>query len=132
MWELANAVPRNVRDFWVQRVVAAYDAGQYAAAFEEAFRVIELAVVTRSREVCGPDRFGAAVGWLLKRSFIKPRYHPSLQGELWAIAPRARNRLSHHQSVAFPMVLNRAACDGTLGTFVSMLNELWERRTLRA
>lgn len=126
MWELAATVPPNVREFWAQRVVAPYDAGQYAAAFEEAFRVIELAVITRSRGVGGPEHFGNAVSWLLKRSYIKPRYHSLLPGELWATAPRARNCFSHHQSVGFPMLLNRAASDATLGTFVSMFNELWE------
>lgn len=78
--KVADAVPANVRDFWSQRVVAAYQAGQYAPAFDEAFRVIELAVVTRSRDVSGSERCHAhgAVGWLLKRSFIKPRYRPWL------------------------------------------------------
>lgn len=88
--------------------------------------MIELAVVIRSREVSGPEGFANAVDWLLKRSFIKRRYHPSLPGELWATAPRAPNRFWHHQSVAFSVVLNRAACDSTFGTLVSMLKELWE------
>ena len=126
MWELADAVPPMVRAFWEQRVVAAYEARQYAAAFEESFRVLELAAVTRSRAVGGPEGFAAAIDWLLKRSFIKPRYNPALPVELWATAVRARNRFSHHQSVDFPMVLNRAMCDDTFGTFVSMLDELWE------
>jgi hypothetical protein len=123
MWELADTVPTNVIDFWAQRVVAAYEARQYATAFE-AFRVIELAGVVRSREVGGPERFDDAIGWLLKRSFIKPRHHPTLPGELRSTAPRGHNRFSHHQSVAFPMVLSRAMCDETFGTFVGVLNEL--------
>jgi hypothetical protein len=61
MWELSEAVPVNVKDFWTQRVVALYEDGHNAAAFEEAFRVIEPAVVARSRELNGPERFSVAV-----------------------------------------------------------------------
>jgi hypothetical protein len=60
VWELSDAVPDQVKAWWLQRVVAAYEAGQYAAAFEEAFRVIELAAVTRSREAGGPSGFSNA------------------------------------------------------------------------
>ena len=42
------------------------------------------------------------------------------------MAPRGRNHVSHHQNVESPSRLNRAMCDWTFGTFVSMLNELWE------
>jgi hypothetical protein len=72
------------------------EAGQYAAAFEESFRVIELAAVMRSREAGGPAGFSNAVEWLLSRSVIKPRHHASLPGELWTMAPRVCNRFSHH------------------------------------
>jgi len=32
MWELIDAVPDQVKAFWSQRVLAAYEAEQYAAA----------------------------------------------------------------------------------------------------
>jgi hypothetical protein len=128
MWELAETVPAKVRDFWAQRVVVAYEAKLYASAFEEAFRVLELAAVQRVREggVTGIRHFQNAVEWLTARSVIKPRGHPTLPGDLWMVAVRARNRLTHHQEVEFPMVLNRASCDWTFPTIVSMLNDLWE------
>ncbi len=126
MWELAAAVPDQVRGFW-SRVVAAYRAEQYGVAFEEAFRVLEVAAVERAREGAASVRtFQNAVEWLRKRSLIAPRHHPTLPGDLWTVAVRARNRSSHHQEVGFAMVLNRASCDWTFPTFVSMLNELWE------
>lgn len=126
MWELDETVPDRVSAFWA-RVVALYDAQQYGPAFEEAFRVLELAAVQRAQEA-GADvirYFHNAVEWLSARSLIKPRSHQTLPGDLWTVAVRARNRLTHHQEVEFPMVLNRASCDWTFPTFVSMLNELW-------
>ena len=125
MWELAKVVPDQVRDFWA-RVVAAYRAEQYGLAFEEAFRVLEVAAVERAREGGARVRyFQNAVEWLRKRSLIAPRHHPTLPGDLWTVAVRARNR-SSHQEVGFAMGLNRASCDWTFPTFVSMLSELWE------
>ncbi len=127
MWELEETVPDRVRAFWL-RVVALYEAEQYGTAFEEAFRVLELAAVQRSQEggADGIRFFHNAVEWLRARSLIKPRSHPTLPADLWTVAVRARNRLTHHQEVEFPMGLNRASCDWTFPTFVSMLNELWE------
>lgn len=127
MWELGDAVPDRVRGYW-RRVVALYEAEQYGVAFEEAFRVIELAAVQRAREggAASVRYIHNAVEWLRANSLIKPRVHPTLPGDLWTVAVRARNRLSHHQEVEVPMVVNRASCDWTFPTFVSMLNELWE------
>jgi hypothetical protein len=124
MWELADTVPVNVRAYWTQRVVAAYEAELYDLAFEEAFRVIELATVTRSREAGGPrGNFSNAVDWLLARSIIKPR--PGPLGDQWKTAPRGRNHTSHHQNVPDPNRMSRVMCETTFPTFVDMTNELW-------
>jgi hypothetical protein len=127
VWELAEAVPDRVRAFWA-RVEALYTADQYGPAFEEAFRVLDLAAVQRAQEggAAGIRHFHNAVEWLRAKSVIKARSHPTLPGDLWTVAVRARNRLTHHENAQFPMVLNRASCDWTFPAFVAMLNELWE------
>src|SRR5262249_39058906 len=127
MRDLEETVPDRVRAFWA-RGAALYEAKQYGLAFEEAYRVLELAAVQRSQEgsADGMRYFNNSVEWLRARALIKARSHPTLPGDVWTVAVRARNRLTHHQEVEFPMVLNRASCDWTFPTFVSMLNELWE------
>jgi hypothetical protein len=131
MWELEETVPERVRAFWA-RVVALYEAEQYGATFEEAFRVLDLAAVQRAR-AGAPDirHFHNAVEWLRARSLIKPRNHPTLPGDLWTVAVKGRNHLTHHEGVGLPMVLNRATCDWTFPTFLEMLNELWATPTTR-